>query len=262
MFHLVSKMARVVAHDDLQLALAMSLSELPQKTDKIDTCSTPVSSEEVTGSTYSTPDVSGDSNNSLISLPPIVVVIDPQRPLKSMGQSGLIPFGKKVLRMSYKQYEFFVDVNKDGVITESGGDGKQYYNPSSFSLAMKRSINPKIVADSGWESLRYNGRKLSHIRDGIETVMRKRKLKHSKDRHSKDRRGGKKLNQQCVFKGIDRKKEALVKQVITHYKAAEVEDNEKFRQKRRLEHSRRNYDNLAKVSQGYCTQRFPVLVFN
>ena len=151
-------MSCVVADDNLQLALALSLSEMPTESSPERNRSTPDNS--ATESTNSTPNISKDTGEALIDLPPVIVVIDPQRPLKSMGDSGLITFGKQVLRMTYKQHEWYADVDENGVITESGGDGTRYYNPSSFSLAMKKSKNPKIRADSGWNSLTFKGRKL------------------------------------------------------------------------------------------------------
>ncbi len=58
-------------------------------------------------------------------LPPTLLVIDRERPLKSLGESGLIPFGEKVLCMTYKDFEWWVNVRADGVLTHHGGDGTE-----------------------------------------------------------------------------------------------------------------------------------------
>ena len=188
------------------------------------------------------------NDNYVDPLPPTLLVIDRERPLKSLGESGLIPFGEKVLHMKYKQYEWWADVRPDGTITHHGGDGTEYVNPSSFSLAMKRQVKADVVSDSGWESLKYNGRKLSHVRDGVETLLRERKERRSRSASGHVAGTGlSKAQQTAIFKGLDRKKEALVKEVITHYNVTKVEDNAAARLKRRQKQSKRNYEHLAKI---------------
>lgn len=258
---------------ELQMALAMSLSEPSNTNDtpppaklrkagdeNASKDSTNSSSSAAASSSTINPSTAADSSsgattqgaaaedNYVDPLPPTLLVIDRERPLKSLGESGLIPFGEKVLHMKYKEYEWWADVRPDGTITHHGGDGTEYVNPSSFSLAMKRQVKASVVSDSGWESLKYNGRKLSHVRDGVETLLRQRKERRS-------RTGGghiagiglSKAQQTAIFKGLDRKKEALVKEVITHYNVTKVEDNAAARLKRRQKQSKRNYEHLAKI---------------
>jgi len=253
------------ADGDLQLALAMSLSVAEVKQPAKRVCTTepttnndantgPSSGDAATSSgvaatpgaqtaAASADDAQVDEEPYVDPLPPTLLVIDRERPVKSLGEAGLIPFGEKVLYMKYKEYEWWVDVSPDGMLTHHGGDGTQYPNPSKFSLAMKRSINPGAVSDSGWESLRYKGRKLAHVRDGVEKLLRTRKERKARAGIP----GMTRAKQSAIFKGVDRKKEALVKEVITHYKQTKVEDNEGERIKRRKKRSQRNYEQLAKV---------------
>ena len=51
--------------------------------------------------------------------------LDRLRPLKTLGEAGVIRFGTRVLHMKYKDKEWWIDVRADGVLLVHGGDGTE-----------------------------------------------------------------------------------------------------------------------------------------
>ena len=80
--------------------------------------------------------------------------------LKDMLHHGHLKTGK-CLTITYKGAIITAELLATGNIK---WNGNIYSSPSSFSLAAKKSLNPAIAADSGWNSVKYKGRRINDIR--------------------------------------------------------------------------------------------------
>ena len=59
----------------------------------------------------------------------------------------------------YKGQTQLASLLEDGrIVTAVGGKELTFESPSSFSIYMKRLVNPARKADDGWKTVRYGGK--------------------------------------------------------------------------------------------------------
>ncbi|KAK3268050.1 hypothetical protein CYMTET_23423 [Cymbomonas tetramitiformis] len=87
--------------------------------------------------------------------------------LSTLISSGILSSGKDVLSTLYQGVTYTSDLNSEGCIEF---EGTVYVSPSAWSLAIKRRINPTRKADDGWKCVKYNGRLLADIKDGVTSA--------------------------------------------------------------------------------------------
>lgn len=71
--------------------------------------------------------------------------LDRLRPLKTLGEAGVIRFGTRVLHMKYKDKEWWIDVRADGILLVHGGDGTEcvyaiFNSHALYSRAHSRAL--------------------------------------------------------------------------------------------------------------------------
>jgi len=84
--------------------------------------------------------------------------------IKDLIRLGLVDPQGPGITLDYQENFFRAAVNEDGHIVYKDN---VYESPSSFSITVKRSINPTKAADCGWKSVKYDGQSLDTIRQDL-----------------------------------------------------------------------------------------------
>ena len=81
--------------------------------------------------------------------------------LRDLIKNGYLTPAEKSISVVYKDTTFVADLHADGVILF---EGQEFESPSSWSIYVKRRVNPGKKADDGWKSVFYSGQKLEKFK--------------------------------------------------------------------------------------------------
>ena len=81
--------------------------------------------------------------------------------LRQLLDANVLQAGSGVLCIDYKQQSAQADLLRDGRIQQ---DEQIFATPSAFSLAFKRTLNPGLLSDDGWKSVRYGEKQLEEFK--------------------------------------------------------------------------------------------------
>lgn len=90
--------------------------------------------------------------------------------LKELMEKGLVEPGPEVLSLKYHGKEFVADLDADGYIKYKNAS---FDSVSSWSVMIKKTINPKLRGDNGWTSVYYKEKPLAFYREKIESASSK-----------------------------------------------------------------------------------------
>ena len=90
--------------------------------------------------------------------------------LKELMDKGLMEPGAAVLSLKYHGKEFLADLDRDGYIRYKNAS---FDSVSSWSVMIKKTINPKLRGDNGWASVYYKDKPLSFYREKVENASSK-----------------------------------------------------------------------------------------
>ena len=78
--------------------------------------------------------------------------------IKVLVDHNILQPGPEVLEILFKQQEVRAALTAEGKISY---DGREFSNPSGFSLYAMQKIDPDKKSANGWESVKYNGKALN-----------------------------------------------------------------------------------------------------
>ena len=81
--------------------------------------------------------------------------------LKELVKAKFLEPGEGVFEILYRDNTYLANLTPEGLIEH---EGDLYESPSSFSISMKRKVNPEKKADDGWKSVNYRGKRLEYYK--------------------------------------------------------------------------------------------------
>ncbi|KAK9857193.1 hypothetical protein WJX84_009152 [Apatococcus fuscideae] len=81
--------------------------------------------------------------------------------------AGILQPGQGKLSCSVGGTEYYADLKSDGTIFF---ESEAFRSPSSFSVFVKRKLNPRRIADDGWTSVKYCGTVLREFKKRVPPV--------------------------------------------------------------------------------------------